>query len=404
MSAPASMGRRDTPIPKAVDLAIIGGGVMGLATAYELSKRAPNLRICVIEASYLVSGASGRNGGGVRSQWGDAGNVALMRESLAICRGLAQTLNINLWFRRGGYLFLARSDATARRLVRNLEMHRSVGAPTERLTARETKELVPELDVSNVHCATFNPEDGVVFPWPFVWGYASEASKRGVAIRTHTRVDDLERATEAGREGYAISLHTGESVWAHRVLNATGAWSPALNRMLGIDLPNRPHRHEIISTEPLKPFLDPLVVDLDSGLYFSQSTRGEIVTGVTMHEVPGGESDGVSLGTSLAFLERMATNLTAVLPLARALHPVRQWSGPYDISPDGDAIVGPSPEHPNFVQVCGFTGHGFMMAPAVARLLSAFLHDGTRHPMLERWRPERFALGQSHRHEDMIIG
>ncbi len=327
------MGRRDAPLPEAVDLAIIGGGVMGLATAYELSKRAPERRICVIEGSYLVSGASGRNGGGVRSQWGDAGNVAIMRESLAICRGLAQTLNINLWFRRGGYLFLARSDASAARLARNIAVHRSVGAPTEQLTAREAKELVPELDVSNVRAATFNSEDGVVFPWPFVWGYASEASARGVAIRTHTRVTGLGEARHAGHDGYDLTLHTGESLWARRVLNATGAWSPVLNEMLGIDLPNRPHRHEIISTEPLKPFLDPLVVDLDSGLYFSQSTRGEIVTGVTMHDVPGGEDDRVNLGTSLEFLERMAANLTAVLPLARALHPVRQWSGPYDISP-----------------------------------------------------------------------
>lgn len=404
MSATASMGRRDAALPEAVDVAIVGGGVMGLATAYELSKRAPDLRVCVIESSYLVSGASGRNGGGVRSQWGDAGNVSIMRESLAICRGLAQTLRINLWFRRGGYLFLARSVATASRLARNIEVHRSVGAPTEQLTAREAKERVPELDVTGVHAATFNPEDGVVFPWPFVWGYASEASKRGVVIRTHTRVTGIQEATHASNVGYELALHTGESVWAQRVVNATGAWSPVLNEMLGIALPNRPHRHEIISTEPLKPFLDPLVVDLDSGLYFSQSTRGEIVTGVTMHEVPGGEGDRVNLGTSLTFLERMAASLTAVLPMARALHPVRQWSGPYDISPDGDAIVGGSPGHPNMIQVCGFTGHGFMMAPAVGRLLAAYLHDGTRHPMLERWRPERFALGQSRRHEDMIIG
>ncbi|MGB1699381.1 MAG: NAD(P)/FAD-dependent oxidoreductase, partial [Nannocystaceae bacterium] len=271
MNAGASMGRRDAPLPEAVDLAILGGGVMGLATAYELAKRAPSLRICVIEASYLVHGASGRNGGGVRSQWGDPGNVAIMRESLSICRGLAQSLGINLWFRRGGYLFLARSDASAARLARNLEVHRSVGAPTEWLTPREAKEVVPELDVTDVRCATYNPEDGVVFPWPFVWGYAREAAARGVAIRTHTRVDGIEPTPHAGVDGYAVSLDTGESLWAERVVNATGAWSPTLNRMLGIDLPNRPHRHEIISTEPLKPFLDPLVVDLDSGLYFSQS-------------------------------------------------------------------------------------------------------------------------------------
>lgn len=404
MSAPRDMGRADAPLPEAADLIIVGGGVMGLATAFELSRRAPSLRVCVLEATYLVSGASGRNGGGVRSQWGDAGNVAIMRESLSICRGLAQELGINLWFRRGGYLFLARDEETQGRLERNLEVHREVGAPTRMLSAAQAKRLVPELDVRQVRCATYNAEDGVVFPWPFVWGYAARAVEQGVTVRTHTRVTGIRPQVHAGEDGFALALSTGETIWGARVLNATGAWSPQLNAMLGVELPNRPHRHEIISTEPLKPFLDPLVVDLVSGLYFSQSTRGEIVTGVTLHDVPGVDDDGVDLGTSLHFMETMAHHLTAVLPLARALHPVRQWSGPYDISPDGDAIVGASPDHPGFVQCCGFTGHGFMMAPAVGRLLAAWLHDGTSHPMMDRWRPDRFARGLSRRHEDMIIG
>ena len=404
MSAPTPMGRKDTPLPEAVDLLIIGGGVMGLAVAYELSRLEPSRSVAVIESSYLVSGASGRNGGGVRSQWGDPGNVQIMRESLAICRGLAQDLGINLWFRRGGYLFLARDAATASRLERNLAVHREVGAPTEMLTAAQARAIVPELDVSGVQCATYNAEDGVVFPWPFVWGYAGEAARRAVRIRTHTSVTHLAPRRRADADGYQVTLHTGEEVWAAQVLNATGAWSPQINALLGIDLPNRPHRHEIISTEPLKPFLAPLVVDLVSGLYFSQSTRGEIVTGVTLNDVPGVAHDGVDLGTSLTFLQTMAKHLTDVLPLARALHPVRQWSGPYDISPDGDAIVGPSPGHPNFFQLCGFTGHGFMMAPAVGRHMARLLHDGTLHPMLARWRPDRFARGESRRHEDMIIG
>jgi sarcosine oxidase, subunit beta len=221
-------------------------------------------------------------------------------------------------------------------------------------------------------------------------------------IRTHTRVDALEPLADGG---FAARLSTGETVRAARVINATGAWSIELNRALGIDLPNHPHRHEILSSEPLKPFLDPLVVDLETGLYFSQSTRGEIVTGITLPDPPGHPTpDTIECGSSLRFLSNLARALIRVLPIARHLHPLRQWSGPYDISPDGDAIVGPSPGHPQLIQVCGFTGHGFMMAPAVGRLLARWLLDGQPHPMLERWDPSRFADGRQLRREDMIIG
>jgi sarcosine oxidase subunit beta len=92
------------------------------------------------------------------------------------------------------------------------------------------------------------------------------------------------------------------------------------------------------------------------------------------------------------------------MPITSAMKVLRQWVGPYDVSPDGDAIVGPSPGHPNLIQVCGFTGHGFMMAPAVGRLLARYLADGTAHPMLARWDPGRFAAGAANRREDMIIG
>lgn len=396
------MGSPKVPLPPQVDLAIVGGGVMGLSTAYHLSRDSAGkaLSIAVIEQSYLVSGASGRNGGGVRMQFGDADNVALMMQSIEMCRGLAQELGINTWFRQGGYLFLARREQDEARLHRNAELHREVGAPTRLLGPGEAKEIVPELDVSSVRLAAFNPEDGVVFPWAFVWGYASQAAKRGVIIRTHTRVQDI----EPNAEGFALRLHTGEAMTAKRVLNATGAWSVGLNRQLGIELPNRPHRHEIMSSEPLKPFLDPLVADLASGLYFSQSTRGEIVSGVGMPAHDEGDPTHIDMGSSLLFLHRLARNLVELLPVAASLEVLRQWSGPYDVSPDGDAIVGPSPGMPRLLQVCGFTGHGFMMAPAVGRILARYIARDERHPMLDRWDPGRFARGDVSRREDMIIG
>ncbi len=398
-----SLGSPQAPLPEAVDIAIIGGGIMGLGLAYNLAKinagARDKLSIAVIERSYLVSGASGRNGGGLRMQWADSANVAMMMESIDICRGLAQELGINLWFRQGGYLIIARSETASRRLYRNVELHREIGAPTRLLSPAEAHAIVPHLDPSMVEVATFNPDDGVVFPWPFVWGYAAQAIDLGVIVRTHSEVREI---TPAG-EGYELGLSTGERLRASRVVNATGAWSNEVHRELGVHLPNHPHRHEILSSEPLRPFLDPLIVDLDSGLYLSQSTRGELVTGISLPALPGYEDRSLSMHSSLRFLTVLGARLTALMPIARALKVLRQWSGLYDVSPDGHAYVGPTPKHANLIQLCGFTGHGFMMAPAVTRRLARWLALGETQPMLKRWDPGR-PQGTGPRTEDMIIG
>lgn len=392
------LGSATEPLPAKVDVAIVGGGVMGLCIAYHLADLA-KLRIAVIERSYLASGASGRNGGGVRMQWSDPGNVALMVESIRIFRALAQELEINTWFRQGGYLFVARNSASEHALTESIQLQRDAGATTRTLGPSDIKRLVPDLSTEGVWMAAYNPDDGVVFPWALVWGYAQQAIRRGVRVRTHTNVVELTSTPS----GYRLALSSGETLEAGTVINATGAWSPILNAQLGIELPNQPQRHEILSSEPLKPFLDPLVVDLTLGLYVSQSTRGELVTGITMPEsatVP----DDVDLDHSLAFLRHLARGLIRLIPRTAALKVLRQWSGPYDVSPDGDAIVGPSPGHPRVIQMCGFTGHGFMMAPAVGQLLARSLVRGESHPMLERWSPARFRTGSRPRREGLIIG
>ena len=144
--------------------------------------------------------------------------------------------------------------------------------------------LVPELDTSGVVAAAFNPDDGVVFPWPFLWGYARGAAELGVRVETFTRVTGIE--TDRGR---VRAVQTDRGRMACDVLvNAAGAWSPRIAALAGVKLPNQPHRHEILVTEPLKPFLGPLVSVLDDGLYFSQSMRGEIVGGMGDPDEPAG--------------------------------------------------------------------------------------------------------------------
>jgi sarcosine oxidase, subunit beta len=382
------------PLPERADIVIIGGGIMGLAIAWNLARMGQE-RIVVVEGDYLTSGASGRNGGGVRAQWSSETNVRLMKRSIELCAEFATRMRINVWFRRGGYLFLARTDARAKELEQAAELQNEHGLPTRIIDPTEAREIVPELDVSRFVAASWNPDDGVVFPWPFVWGYARDAAKLGVDIHTHTRVTDL--VTEGSRVSGVVTARG--TIRAERVLCCAGAWSPEITRMVGVELPSKPHRHEICSTEPLKPFLRPLVGDLSDGLYFSQSARGEIVGGISNHDVP----PGIDHDSSARFLGLYARALSRAMPILAEVKILRQWAGCYDLTPDGNPLVGELDEAPGLFLASGFMGHGFMMAPVMGELYARHLLLGEEKELFARWNVRRYREGNLLK-ESMILG
>src|SRR5271167_4716831 len=312
------------------EVVIVGAGIMGLAIAYHLARLGVT-EVLVVDKSYLCGGASGRNGGGVRAQWSSEANIRLMQESVQMCRDFASEMKINVWFRQGGYLFLARTEEKRRALEGSVRLQNENGLPTRMLTPAEARAIVPELDTDGVVAASYNPEDGVVFPWPFVWGYAQGAEKLGVDIATFTRVTGFRTA---GKRIDAVVTDRGE-IRTHRVVNAAGAWSPEVARLLGVELPNHPHRHEICSTEPLKLWLKPLVADLSNGLYFSQSMRGEVVGGIGNEDVP----PGLDQGSSPEFLGLYSRALLRTCPILGSVKVLRQWAGCYDLTPDQNPIV-----------------------------------------------------------------
>jgi sarcosine oxidase, subunit beta len=377
------------------DVVIVGAGIMGLAIAYNLAKTHGITRITVVDRSYLCGGASGRNGGGVRAQFSSEENIRLMQESIRICRDFARQLKINVWFRQGGYLFLVRNEKGRATLEKSVQVQNDCGLATRLLSPREAQKIVPELSTLGVVAASYNPEDGVVFPWPFVWGYAQGCERLGVEIATFT---DVVGFRTQGPKITAVVTDKGE-IRTNRVVNAAGAWSPEVARLLGVELPNKPHRHEICSTEPLKPWLQPLVADLSNGLYFSQSMRGEIVGGVSNQDVP----HGLDMGSSHKFLAIYAKALTRACPILGSVKVLRQWAGCYDLTPDANPIVGEVDGVEHFYQASGFMGHGFMMAPVMGRILAEHIARGTDLPMFERWSLRRFKEGKL-LSEAMIIG
>jgi sarcosine oxidase subunit beta len=347
------------------DVAIVGAGVIGLYLAHHLSEKMDPRKILVVDNGFLSGGASGRNGGGVRQQWETLVTIRLARESVSTYRRFGKDFGFNPWFRQGGYLFLSFNDEETAELRRVGTAVRSEGLPVKWLDNDQIHKLVPALNLDGLQGASYLSSDGVLLPFPVLWGLAASLKRRGVELQLHTRVTGVQRT------GNAVSgiVTQGGNATALKVVNAAGGWSKEVNTMAGLDSPNKPTLHEILATEPLKPFLKPMVTTLNRGIYFSQTMRGEVVGGLPVEE----QYKFPNMPSSIDFLVKMSRELVRLVPSLRPVRILRAWSGYYDDTPDGLPILGEDPRLRGFFQANGFGGHGFMIAPASTRRLAQMI-------------------------------
>ena len=382
------------PLRERYDVVVVGGGANGLGVARHLAK--DGLSVLVLERSYLLAGASGRNGGGVRAQWGTADNLVLARESIRMFRDMSAELGFNVWFRQGGYLFLAHDEEKLAAIREVARFHNGHGVRTRVVDPTEIEVLVPELNLEGVVGGSYHPGDGIVFPWAVVHGLAKRCVELGVDVRTFTAATGLR--TSGGRVTHVET--TRGTVACDHVVNAAGCWSPEVAAMAGVSLPNLPVRHEILVTEALKPFLDPMVVDLRNGLYANQDMRGEVVTGIGMP----GEKPGVNFASSFDFTRRVAKALLDLLPTLGEVKVMRQWAGAYDVTPDNKPILGPTPGVENLHQLNGASGHGFMISPMTTLLVAQRILGRAPSVDMAPYRLDRFGPDFVPQRETLVIG
>lgn len=342
---------------------VVGAGIVGLYTAYHLA-RAGAGPVLVVDRGFLSSGGSGRNGGGIRQQWATRSTIRLARESVAAFRRFSGEFGYNLWFRQGGYVFLAEGPAELDRLRSVHEVVRSEGLGSRILSVDEVERYVDGLAPGAVVGGTYLDSDGTVYPFPAIWGLYETVRSLGVEVALG--VDALGLRV---RDGRVVGLATSQGeVGTSTVVNAAGGWSGEFAQRARLAVPNVASRHEILATEPTKPFLDPMVVRASDGLYFSQTMRGELVGGLSVPHAPG-IARGVP--SSPRFLTSMARALVDLLPRLAGLGVLRAWTGYYDDTPDGLPILGEDPRLRGFVHANGLGGHGFMLAPAIGRRVAA---------------------------------
>jgi sarcosine oxidase, subunit beta len=353
-----------------VDVAVVGAGIVGLAIAREIASRGPS--VCVLEREGIGAGASGVQPGGVRQQWSTRINCRLARESAAFYADAAERLRSAVPFRldRCGYLFLAESQGELERLAEGVGVQNEEGVPSRLVTPTEAVELVPGIDVATISGGAWCGDDGYVDrPQSVLAAFA-----RGLAVRVHD-VRRLRPVRSAWRAG---------PLTASAVVVAAGADSVDLLRDIGIDLPIEREERHIFLSEPIRErLLEPLVIVTERAFAAKHLANGRVLA-----------SDLSARGSESA-RERWRANvrweIERLLPRLAHVSLPTLVTGWYDVTPDHQPILGPIAGHPGLFVAAGFSGHGFMVAPAVARIVADAVVGEPPDPALTMLGLERFA-------------
>jgi sarcosine oxidase subunit beta len=377
-------------LPKEAKIVIVGGGVMGLFTAWELGRRGERDVVILERRSFLGAGATQKSAGGVRSQFTTAPNVRLSRYSQNFYRTrFAKEINPDFVYRQNGYLFFARSREKLDALDRALTLQKAQGVEAvRRIQPEEILQYVPDLRIDDVLGANYSPEDGYVDPGDIVNGLDANVRKMGVRIFLDTEVERVER--EGGR--YGVVLMGEGLIKAEKVLFATGAWSRELVRRSGYDVPIEPYRRNIYVTEPIPwfPKNAPFTFDILTGTHFKPESSGILFLKINPDEGPSFNEE-----PDMDWLENVIPDLIHVMPRLENVGIADAWAGLYDMSPDHSAILGPIPGVAGLYVSIGFSGHGLMHAPGVGISMAEYLLDGKTSTLdVSEYRPERFGEGR----------
>jgi sarcosine oxidase subunit beta len=368
------------------DAVIAGGGVVGCSLAYQLARR--GLDVVLLEREELGSQSTARCAGGVRQQFSSETNVRLQRLAVQQLLGFDEETGGHADFRQIGYLFLLTRPEHEADFRNLLCTWHGLGLTEARwVDAAEARELVPVLAVDDVLGGTFCPSDGLASPADVTAGYAAASRRHGARLREHVAVTGIDV-----RDGRVRAVRTaGGDVATPIVFDCAGAWSAEIGRMAGVDVPVRPFRRHVLVTDafPDVPRSTPMTVDFATSLYFHPEGDGVLI-GMSDRQEPSMFRTDVNWD----FLERMVETAAGRAPALERAGVHTAWAGLYESTPDHQAILGPVGEVEGFWCACGFSGHGFMQAPAVGLVLAQLLLDGRSEVDVSRFGHDRFARGE----------
>ncbi|MCC7273009.1 MAG: sarcosine oxidase subunit beta family protein [Alphaproteobacteria bacterium] len=378
-----------TPEPKAHYAAIVvGGGGHGLATAYYLARNHGVTDVAVLERGWLGGGNTGRNTTVVRSNYYFPASGALYDLALKLYEGLSRDLNFNIMLSQRGMLMLAHSAHELEFARRTVNAIRRNGIDCTLLDRDQVRRRLPILDMSPdarfpVVGGYRQARAGVARHDAVAWGYARAADARGVDIIQNCEV--LGFIFEGGR---VVGVETSRgAIRADRVGLAVAGHSGVLAAKAGFRLPITSYALQAFVSEPIKPILHEVVLSSATGVYVSQSDKGELVVGGGLDLHPSYSQRG-----NLPVVEGVMSGLVGMFPCFANLRMMRSWGGIVDVVHDSSPIIGPAPV-PGLYLDCGWGTGGFKAIPAGGTLLAHVMATGEQHPIARPFGLERFRTG-----------
>jgi sarcosine oxidase subunit beta len=298
----------------------------------------------------------------VRAQFSDPVNIALGARSLETFRDFPARFGQEIDFRQVGYLFLLSTPEAVAAFETNVALQNELGVPSRMISVAEAERLSPLIDPDGLLAAAYSPTDGHCTPESVVLGYASAARRAGATLLPHCAATGIDV-----RDGRVAGVRTGAgTIRTDAVVCAVGPWSAEVAAWAGVDLPVTPLRRQILVTEPV-PGLDPhtpFTIDFETSFYFHAEGEGLLLGMSDPDETPG-----FRLTRSDAWLPRLGEAIERRAPALAGVGIAGGWAGLYEMTPDHNALIGRADTVEGFLYATGFSGHGFLMGPAVGEVV-----------------------------------
>jgi sarcosine oxidase, subunit beta len=374
------------------DIIVIGGGVIGCSTAYNLARHGAQ-NVVLLERGAICSGGTAKSCAIVRTHYSIEANLVHAVESLKIFENFANAVGGEAGFRQTGYLILGPEEhREPMQAVFRRQNERGIDAET--ITRREALEYHPLLYLDDVEVIGFDTRAGYCDPHLTTTSYARRARELGVTIRTNTPVTGLELS------GLTKAVQTAAGSFESQVvIIAAGPWTRAIGHMIGLEFPFEISRHKVITLQIERPYEPswPIIKDLTTPdkIYLRPETGGLVLIGTGDHGDPIEDPDRLTDHIEAEHLARIEALVSHRLPALAQATVSAGWTGPYDITPDWNPIVGPVPGLEGLHVAVGFSGHGFKLAPTIGEALAQTALGLTPRVPIDAYAATRFEQGQA---------
>ena len=377
------------------DVVVVGGGIIGVAVAFYLAKRKYGQIVIVEREPFLGAGSTSKAAGGIRAQFSTKANIEMSMLSEKLFCQFKDDTGSDALYDQVGYLFAISDDADVATYTKQYELQRSLGLNVQLLKPEEIPTYAPHIRIDDIKLATFCHDDGLGDPSEFLRGYERADRDMGVDIEMECEITGLKKNGEKISD---VRTSKGD-ISTPLVINCAGAWSAVIAKMAGADIKVEPYKRQCVTTGELdfvKPFF-PMVVDVKSGLYFHKESKG-----LLLGWADKGMKSSFDVSIEPDYTDTIIEKALDRIPQLETAEIANQWAGLYETTPDHQAIIGWDTDVRGLFHVTGFSGHGFMHAPA-AGVVTAEIVSGLKPTIdISSLGPERFAHGLAH-HETNVI-